>query len=78
LSKLFPAAVLPVYLKLSRSGNMFTAYQSADGLNWNKLMDLNFQRPFASGYFTGMAVSSHDSQLLNLTKFTDVKTGTEN
>ena len=78
LSKIFPAAALPVYLKLSRSGTMFTAYQSADGLNWNKLMDLNFQRPFASSYLAGMAVSSHDSQLLNLTKFTDVKTGKEN
>jgi hypothetical protein len=49
----------PRWLRLVRQGNVFRAYDSADGLNWEWLgtdsADLTAQA------FVGMAVSSHDA-----------------
>ncbi|MEO8405615.1 MAG: hypothetical protein ABI480_13500, partial [Chitinophagaceae bacterium] len=78
LSKIFPQTILPVYLKLTRQGSTFTAYKSFDGIKWDMLTEIILSKSFASDYLAGMAVSSHDTQVLNLSTFDHVKTGKEN
>ncbi|MBN1927550.1 MAG: alpha-galactosidase [Prolixibacteraceae bacterium] len=69
----FPAVSLPVYLKLSKSGSMFTAYKSNDGVNWETLGDVKLNQSFPENILVGMAVCSHTSQSLNLSEFDNVK-----
>lgn len=59
-----------VWVRLVRSGNLFTGYYSTDGTNWTQTMSLTLALP-QTVYF-GLAVASHDvtqtttAQLRNL------------
>jgi fibronectin type 3 domain-containing protein len=56
--------VLPAWYKLVRSGNAFTAYQSADGVNW-----VNVQSSFFSmgaTYYAGIAINSGNATFDNV------------
>ena|SRR5271157_442647 len=35
-----PSSINPTYLKLTRSGNIFSGYYSADGIHWNHVADI--------------------------------------
>ncbi len=60
------AETLPHWVKLVRQGNVFTAYDSADGVTWNWLGTETILLPASS--YVGLAVSSHDvTKLCNAT-----------
>jgi len=65
-----PSVTLPVWLKAVRQGNVFTAYESSDGLNWTYA---GAQTVAMTGtcYF-GMAVSSGSTTGLNTTAIDNV------
>lgn len=60
----------PVWLKMLRSGNLITGYESTDGLNWNyagsQTLTLN------SPAYIGLAVSSGSASTLNAVGVDDV------
>jgi alpha-galactosidase len=72
----FSAESLPVYLKLSKNGSTFIVYKSIDGKQWVVLGDIKLGRSFVEPYLAGMAVCSHSSHMLNLSKFDHLKVGT--
>ncbi len=68
------AAKTPVYLKIARAGNEFTAYTSEDGQNW-KFIDGSKLTIEMSGTLTmGVAVTSKDVSAANTTIFDAVTT----
>ena len=69
----FSSTPLPFYLKLSKHGPTFSAYKSIAGKQWELLGDITLKQQFADTCLVGMAVCSHSSQLLNLSKFDNVK-----
>lgn len=58
------------WLRLKRSGNVFTGFAGYDGLNWMQLGATNITLP-AQVYF-GMAVSSHNSSQVAFAQFRDL------
>jgi regulation of enolase protein 1 (concanavalin A-like superfamily) len=50
-------AMAPHWVKLTRSGNTFTAYESADGAAWTEVGTDTI--PMATSVFVGLAVTSH-------------------
>src|SRR5260370_6889174 len=48
---------LPYWIKLARSGNVFTMYSSADGVNWLQL-GASQTVSMAQNVYVGLAVSS--------------------
>ncbi|MDP3973261.1 MAG: PQQ-dependent sugar dehydrogenase [Candidatus Daviesbacteria bacterium] len=60
----------PVWLKLKRVGDLFTAYTSADGVIWTEVGSTTLaMSPNAT---LGLAVNSHNGSLLNTTQFENV------
>jgi hypothetical protein len=68
----FKAVTLPSFLKLSRKGSTFSAYKSADGIQWELLGDVTISQPLSEKFLVGMEVCSHSSQVLNFSKFDNV------
>ena len=64
--------VAPVWLKLVRSGNTFTAYQSADGATWTQIGSPTILS-MGSSVNVGMAVTAHDNTKLNTSTFDNVQ-----
>jgi beta-glucanase (GH16 family)/regulation of enolase protein 1 (concanavalin A-like superfamily) len=64
------AASAPYWVRLVRSGDTFTAYDSADGLNWNLVDSATI--PMAQSVYAGLAVCSHNNSLLNNSTFDNV------
>jgi len=52
--------VLPYWIKLSRSGNLFTGYASPDGVTWTQLGSSQ-TISMAQSVYVGLAVSNHTS-----------------
>ena len=63
----------PRWVKLSRSGNTITAYESADGSTWNTVGSNTFSMPVA--VYVGLAVSSHVSGTTASATFDSVTVG---
>ena len=63
-------AVAPYWVKLTRIGDTFTAYCSADGETWDMIgrTDVVMEDPV----FVGGAVTSHDASLYTVAEFTDI------
>lgn len=62
--------VAPQYLRIGRSGNTFTAYVSADGVNWTFIPGSSITLSNISGsLLAGMAVTSHNGGLLGTATF---------
>jgi regulation of enolase protein 1 (concanavalin A-like superfamily) len=57
----------PYWVRLDRSGNTFTAYQSADGTTW-KLVGTD-TIAMAANVFIGLGVSSHTTDAVSVTTF---------
>lgn len=60
----------PQWLRLTRSGNQFTASQSADGLDWTTTSSMTV--PMATNAYVGLAVTSHDNSTLMTSTFSNV------
>jgi regulation of enolase protein 1 (concanavalin A-like superfamily) len=52
-------AAPPHWVRLDRSGNTFTAYESSDGATWTKIGTDTIAMP--ASIFVGLAVTSHDN-----------------
>jgi len=57
----------PYWLKLVRTGNIFTGFSSANGVNWNQVGSINL--PMSVNAFLGMAVTSHNNIRTNAATF---------
>ena len=69
----FSGEDLPVYFKLSKNGSTFNAYKSINGEQWEKLYDVTLNKGFSEKYLVGMEVAAHNTHVLNLSKFDQVK-----
>ena len=65
------SATLPYWIKLVRSGNVFTMYGSADGLNWVQL-GTSQTVSMAQSVYVGLAVSSRSTSSLATAAFDNV------
>src|SRR4029077_1888152 len=65
------SATLPYWIKLVRSGNVFTMYGSADGLNWVQL-GTSQTVSMAQSVYVGLAVSSRSTSSLATATFDSV------
>ena len=59
-----PAGTVPAYLKITRSGNTFTAYTSADGVTWTLIAGSTTTMSLGPALLAGLAVTSHSSGAL--------------
>ena len=62
----------PVYLRLVRSGNSFTAFHSADGISWTQLGAAQ-NITMANTIYVGLAVTSHNDGVINNSIFDNVQ-----
>jgi hypothetical protein len=58
-----PTGTTPVYLKVSRSGNTFSAFTSTDGVTWNLIPNSTFTLSLGASVLDGLAATSHNSKL---------------
>lgn len=65
------AASAPVWVKLVKSGNTFTGYRSADGVNWIQVGSVNIAMPGAT-FLVGLAVTSDNDGTVCLANFDNV------
>ena len=56
-----PTGTAPVYLRVTRVGNSFIAYTSADGLSWTPIPGSNTTLSLPAATLQGVAVTSHNS-----------------
>ncbi|MEK7393394.1 MAG: fibronectin type III domain-containing protein [Fibrobacterota bacterium] len=63
---------VPQWLKLTRSGNTFTGYLSADGANWTQVGSPVVFGSFSSTALVGLAVTSHNSGAVTTAVFDNV------
>jgi regulation of enolase protein 1 (concanavalin A-like superfamily) len=63
-------AVPPSWVRLTRSGNTFTAFSSSNGTSWTQLGSTNVT--MSAGVTAGLAVTSHDNTKLNTATFDNV------
>ena len=61
-------------MKLTRTGNAFTAYQSVDGTNWAQIGSATIS--MATSVYVGLAVTSHNNGVLNTSILDNVGKGT--
>ena len=64
------SSTAPHWVKLTRSGNTFTAYESADGTSWTEIGSDTI--PMAAGVFVGLAVTSHNTSASATASFDNV------
>jgi outer membrane protein assembly factor BamB len=67
--------VPPVYLRVTRSGNTFTAYTSTNGFTWTLLAGSSVTLNLPNTLLAGMAVTSHNGQALCTVTFDAVQIG---
>jgi len=65
------SGALPYWIKLTRSGNVFTMYSSADGANWLQL-GASQTVSMAQNVYVGLAVSSRTTSSLATASFDNV------
>ena len=65
------SAVPPYWLKLERRGDTFAGYGAVDGTNWTLLGLVTI--PMAATIEAGMAVTSHNTALLNTATFDNIQ-----
>jgi uncharacterized repeat protein (TIGR03806 family) len=65
-----PAAKLPQWLKLTRAGDLFSGYVSADGTNWISVGSVT--NALNKALSAGLALCSHNNSALNSTLFDNV------
>jgi fibronectin type 3 domain-containing protein len=60
----------PYWLRLVREGNTFTAYRSADGVDWISLGSVTIT--MANDVYVGLALTAHNNSALNTSTFDNV------
>jgi hypothetical protein len=70
-----PAGTTPAYLKITRSGNTFTAYTSADGVTWTLIPGSTATLTLGSSLLAGLAVTSHHDGVLGAVTMDTVTVG---
>ncbi len=65
------SATLPYWIKLARSGNVFTMYGSTDGVNWTQL-GASQTVSMAQSVYAGLAVTSRSTSSLATATFDNV------
>jgi len=65
-----PETKLPHWLKLTRSGDIFSGYVSADGTNW--ISTGSVTNALNKNLLVGLAVTAHNNSVLNSTLFDNV------
>jgi hypothetical protein len=67
---------LPVYVRLTRTGNILNGYYSQDGLTWSPVggtnLEANLSIPLTDPVYVGLAVSPHDAAGLATAVFDQV------
>ncbi len=65
----------PYWVKLTRTGNVFTAQRSEDGVTWIDIASTNpVEIPMAANVYIGLAVTSHDAAISTGAEFSNVST----
>jgi regulation of enolase protein 1 (concanavalin A-like superfamily) len=57
----------PVWVRLTRSGNTFTAYRSADGATWTQIGSKSIT--MTTSVYVGLAVTSHNNSATSTAVF---------
>ena len=70
VSNFDPSAAVPYWVMLVRSGNTFTAYDGADGVNWNLFGTATI--PMGTSVYAGLAVCAFNNSQLNNSTFDNV------
>ncbi|HQA90337.1 MAG TPA: hypothetical protein PK316_11845, partial [Sedimentisphaerales bacterium] len=66
---------IPYWVKLTRTGNTFTAQQSADGATWVDIaVSPAVTVQMASSVYIGLAVTSHDASISTVAEFSNLST----
>ena len=60
----------PHWVRLVRSGNTFTGFESADGSAWTQVSSQTI--PMASSVFVGLAVTSHSTSAATTSQISSV------
>jgi len=64
---------LPHWVRVTRTGNAFTAHYSADGVTWTAIaVSPAVEITMASNVFIGLAVCSHDAGIMTAAEFSNV------
>jgi len=64
---------LPQWVRLTRTGNIFTAHYSADGSTWTEVVaSPAVDITMASNVYIGLAVCSHDAAIVTAAEFSNV------
>lgn len=69
------AGSAPIYLRVMRSGNTFTAYTSTNGFTWKLIVGSSVTLNMTGSLLVGMAVTAHNSDALSTVTFTGVRIG---
>ena len=68
----------PYWVKLTRTGNTFTAERSADGITWSSITDdaaaSTVEIPMGTEVFIGLALTSHDANISTGAQFSELAT----
>ncbi len=70
------AGTVPVYLAVARSGTIYTAYTSSDGVNWTAVAGSSVTLSMSGPVLAGMAVTSHNASALSIVTFDTVSVST--
>ena len=65
------ASTAPRWVRLTRSGNTFTAYESSDGTSWTQVGTDTI--PMAKMVYVGLAVTSHNTSASATCTFDNVR-----
>lgn len=67
-----PTGTVPVYLKVTRNGSVFTAYTSTDGVAWTLIPGSTTTMTMPATTLDGLAVTSHNSAVLGTVTMTAI------
>jgi hypothetical protein len=70
-----PAGTTPAWLKITRSGNTYTAYTSTNGTAWTLIPGSTITINLGTSMLAGLAVTSHNSGILGKVTMNHVKVG---
>lgn len=70
-----PTGTTPAWLKITRSGNTFTAYTSPDGVTWTLIPGSTVTTNIGTSLLAGLAVTSHNSGVLGTVTMDHVNVG---
>jgi Bacterial Ig-like domain (group 1) len=68
------AGTVPVFLKVSRTGSVYTAYTSSDGNTWTTVPGSNVSLSPSGTWLAGLAVTSHTTSNVSTATFGTVQT----